>query len=34
VKHIGWEVSPGESHVLQAGKRKFIRIVRKKLNSE
>lgn len=29
VKDIGWEVSPGESHVLQAGKRKFIRIVRK-----
>ncbi len=29
VKDMDWEVSPGESHVLQAGKRKFIRIVRK-----
>lgn len=29
VKDIGWEVFLGESHVLQAGKRKFIRIVRK-----
>ncbi len=28
VKDMDWEVSPGESHVLQAGKRKFIRIVR------
>lgn len=31
VKDVDWEVSPGESHVLQAGKRKFVRIVRKNL---